>query len=183
MRLAHLLAASLLLAATTAQAATLAVTPDQGVYQVGDFITLNVVGDAEGAADFAIAGRLLFDPGLAEYVSSNQVTLMASEPNLSWSSLALSHGEGIATAFNQITAPFGSPSIPADLLSATVVLRATGAGVLPVSWSIEEPGLLFFGLADAPGTSVTIVPEPSAFTLVALGLTLTAIGCRARKWA
>ena len=181
MRRAQLWAATLLLAAAaTSQAATLTITSDRDVYQVGELITLSVSGDAEGAADSSVAGRLLFDPGLAEHVSSSQVALESAGGF--WETIPLTDGEGFATAFNQLTAPFGTPLIPTNLLSANLVLRATGAGVLDYEWSTGPPfPFRFFGLTDAPGGSVTIVPEPSAGALLSLGLAAMAVGRRARR--
>jgi hypothetical protein len=179
MRRAHFWAAALLLAAATSQAATLTVTPGQSVYQVGDLITLNVVGDAEGADSTGIGGRLLFDAGLATYVTSNQVQLQSD--NGTWDDVPVFGGEGFAGAFNQRTVPFGFSLVPTNQLIATVVLEATGVGVLNVDWETEGGlRLNFFGLSDAPGTSVTIVPEPSTSGLLGLGLAAVAVGRRAR---
>lgn len=179
MRRVPLWVAAFLLAAATSQAATLTITPDQDVYQVGDLITLNILGDAEGAADISVSGFILFEPDLADFVSSSQTPLESSGGL--WDDTVLGGGEGFARAFSQLTVPFGTPLVPENLLEATVVLQATGVGVLEVDWSTEQSrNLIFFGLTDAPGVAVTIVPEPSTCTLLGLGLTWTAIGRRAR---
>jgi hypothetical protein len=45
---------ALLLAPVATRAATFTVTPDRAVYQVGDLITLHVLGDAEGGSTIGI---------------------------------------------------------------------------------------------------------------------------------
>jgi hypothetical protein len=53
-----------------------------------------------------------------------------------------------------------------------VTLIAQAPGVVDVSWDTTTgfQELAFFGLANAPGTSFTIVPEPAPALLLCLGL-------------
>jgi hypothetical protein len=160
---------------TGASAATLTITPDRSTYAVGDTITLSVFGDSEGATDQAVYGRILFDGTLAAYVSSSQVPLTSFDGAVVWIAAPLDGGDGFAEAFDQLCC--GGAVWPVDSpLVATVVLQATVPGRLDYGWQSEiiPPNDLhildFFGLTDAPGGSVTIVPEPATGTLAAMGL-------------
>jgi hypothetical protein len=158
--------------ANSAQAVTLTITPDKLVYQVGEEITLNVLGDSEGAVGRVAVGRILFDAGLADYVSSSQQSLTSFGGLLAWSLGPLFGGAGFGDAFRQICCDqFFLVDGP---LVAAVVLRATAPGTLDYSWQTDGPDigfdLFFFELTSAPGGSVTIVPEPASGLLLALGL-------------
>jgi len=158
--------------------ATLSITPDQAVYQVGDMITLNVFGDSEGAEDIRIYGRILFDAGLADYVASHQEALTSGIT--SWDRFPLAGGTGFAEAFSQI--PEDADVHPVDgPLSASVTLLATAPGILHYSWQTEGDDNLvldFFGLREAPGGDVLIVPELSTGSLLGLGVIAIAIARR-----
>ena len=65
-------------------ASTLTITPDQAVYQIGEPITLNVVGDAEGADIYGVCGRIVFDADLAGYVASHQEQLRSFGGRVPW---------------------------------------------------------------------------------------------------
>jgi len=159
----------LLAMSSAAQTATLTITPDKQVYQVGEQIVLNVVGDAQGAQDSAILGRILFDAGLAEYVSSYQEPLTSFGGLVTWFASPLFGGDGFGNAFEQT--PSVNPYPVDGPLIASVTLLATGTGTLDYSWETSGSfNLDFFGLTSAPGGSVTIVPEPSTGLLVVLGL-------------
>ena len=165
-----------LLAAHIASAATLTMTPDKSVYQVGEPIVISIFGDAEGAEAPVVSGRILFDPDLAEFVEANQELLTSPNPpgpSLPWSPGPLDFGEGFADAFLQ--GPGSPNAFPVDnTLSASVTLRATAPGTLDLAWQTEtgQTPLIFFSLRNAPGASVQIVPEPSAAALLALGIAL-----------
>jgi len=159
----------LLVMSSAAQTATLTITSDKQVYQVGEQIVLNVLGDAVGAQDGNIFGRILFDAGLAQHIGTNQEPLTSFSGFVTWLIGPIDGGPGFGDAFSQLISQ--SPHPVDGPLVASVTLLATAPGTLNYSW--ETSGsfeLRFFGLTDAPGGSVTIVPEPSTGALVALGL-------------
>ena len=166
----------LVAAASAAQTATLTITPDKQVYQVGEQIVLNVFGDSEGAQASIVVGRILFDSGLADYAGSHQDAL-TSFGGLTWGLEPLVGGVGFGDAFAQFVSlnPF-----PVDgPLTASVTLVATAPGTLAFSWATSGPRTLdFFGITNAPGGSVTVVPEPFTGALVMLGLVATSLARR-----
>ena len=170
---------AVVLLAPNARAVTLTITPDQVIYQVGDRITLNVVGDAQGAEVYGVYGRILFDSNLANYLTSHQEPLTSY--GIQWYAQPLSGGAGFAEAFAQL---ISINSYPLDgPLLASVTLVATAAGTLAFSWQKDgDFGLRFSAYDDsptqAPGSSVVIVPELSTGTLLGLCLLATAIGRR-----
>jgi hypothetical protein len=172
---------AILALATSAHAATLTITPDKSTYQVGETITLSVFGDSEGGVDILVYGRLLFNSGLTAYLGSSQQGLTTFNGFFTWVNGSLTGSPGFADAFNQSccqsSAPVDGP------LFAEVSLRATAPGTLTYAWDLVsvENGLHFFGLTNAPGGSVTIVPEPATALLLGLGLLGIALGARRRS--
>jgi len=167
----------LLAMSSAAQTATLTITPDKQIYEIGEQIVLSVFGDAEGAADNFIIGRIRFDSSVAEYVSSAQEPLTSFGGGIPWVGFSLFGGDGFADAFIQFV---GDSPFPVDgPLTASVVLLATQAGTLEFSWETTgDLSLDFFGLRSAPGGNVTIVPEPATGALMALGLVAICVGRR-----
>jgi hypothetical protein len=83
-------------------------------------------------------------------------------------------GDAEGAITRQAETPDGPPS-------ASVTLLATAPGILDYSWQTDgDLGLRldFFGLTDAPGDSVLIVPELSTGALLGLGVLAIAIGQR-----
>jgi hypothetical protein len=159
-----------LLLASSAGAVTLTLAADRSTYQVGETITLSVVGDAMGASTDVVFGRLLFDGDLADHSGSSQIGLTSNGGAIPWVVLTLFGGDGFADAFSQVAGL--SPFIPDQSLSATVLLLAMAPGTLDVQWDLgpSSSQLRFFGLTNAPGATVTIVPEPTTALLLAVGL-------------
>ena len=162
---------AILVLASSTHATTLTITPDKSTYLVGETITLSVSGDAEGAATNQIFGRLVFDGSLADYAGSSQTVLTSFNGLVLWLDGRLFGGDGFADAFAQV--PGDTPRIPDGPLSATVLLLAKAPGTLSYGWQTTgSPNLrlFFFALTNAPGGSVTIVPEPATGLLLGLGL-------------
>ena len=61
-----------------------------------------------------------------------------------------------------------------------MTLIAQSLGIVDVHWDSTLNEFFFFGLTNAPGTSFTIVPEPSTAVLLAVGLLGLAVRRRAR---
>jgi len=169
-----------------ASAATLSVVSGKTTYNVGETITLSVSGDAQGASAFGIYGRLQFT-GVGSVTpnteTQKQVGTTTSPHN--WINGFLSdsaHGEpgtGVfSDSFNQIAgtnpnAPDTAGGLPANNPFATETLIASSVGVVNASWNTDASSgfqFNFFGLTNAPGTSFTIVPEPTTGLLVFAGL-------------
>jgi hypothetical protein len=140
-----------------------------------------VFGDSEGGSHLVVNGRLLFNSGLTAYGGSSQQGLTSFGGFVTWLSEPLTGGQGFADAFHQF---FGQSSAPIDgPLFAEVFLLATAPGTLTYAWdrvSVEH-ALVFFGLTNAPGGSVMIVPEPATALLLALGLLGIALGAPRRS--
>jgi hypothetical protein len=160
------------LGAGAASAVSLTVSPDKLTYTVGETVTLTVIGDPEGAKDDAILGVLDYSAALTSTVSASQTqhTYTVGSSTLFATTGTLVLGDGFATVFNQIIND-SFPRVVNEIQVATATLIADAVGVVSVSWDTTGPDQLqFFGVANAPGTSFTIVPEPSAMALVAVGV-------------
>jgi hypothetical protein len=163
---------------TASSAATLSVSPDKFTYNVGETITLTVVGDDEGFPAYSIYGRLVYNGALIDNGSRSQMKLVG--PQGPWvtppalvedDTNANSSTSAYSEAFNQVTLPAqDATNLPGTL--STVTLIASAVGLVDVNWDTTTLffQLAFFGIINAPGTSFTIVPEPATVALLALGL-------------
>ena len=152
---------------SAASAQTLSVAADKAVYAVGETITLTVTGDDQNAVAPAVFGRLEYSPALTQTTGASQQAVGSN-----WDrSLILGTGDGFAHAFDQVSRdPNGSTGdalAPGGSPFATVTLVAEAAGQVNVNWNTDQESgnaLAFFGLAQAPGTSFTIVPAAACQT-------------------
>ncbi len=157
--------------AAVANAASLTITPDKTSYSVGESIVLTITGDSGGLAAQGVFGALaLSGTGSAAYVSGSQNQISSFGGGLPWTMSAVGAQN---TVFNQIA---GVNPLPGDWTSplATATFTAASVGTVAIGWDNDgTPGALnFFGIAvgDAGTASITIVPEPTTASLLALGL-------------
>ena len=166
------------ISAAHANAATLTVSADKAVYNVGETITLSFVGDPEGEAVFQFFVNVEFDDALVTWTSTTQVA--ATTGAITWlvaggvapCNFGLTPGR--CPVFDQVVPLIPPvPLVPDGLLFSTLRFTADAVGLvefdIPPAGSV--PGLIYFGFASADGTSVTIVPEPGTAALLGLGLT------------
>ncbi len=179
------LAAGAALAALAAPAAavTLSVSPDKATYDLGETVTLTVIGDPIGTSDSGIFGRLEFWPWRTTPLDATQTQHTGGGGTMPWGVGPLRQSVAASEVFNQITT---EDTLPAEQLQvATVTLCAELPGIVDVSWTLHDPydpfGLSFFGLTSAPGTSFTIadlpgepeascLPEPSGAAALLAGV-------------
>lgn len=168
--------------ATAASGATLSIVSNSPTYTPGSTITLTVTGDDQGTTDYGIFGRIEYDTN-ASHISAVQTQLVG--PYGKWTTQPLpSDGPGTSRAFSQITGTGqNANNLPGTL--STILLLAVAPGVVNVDWDTTNanPGLRldFFGLTTAPGTTFTIIPEPTTAALLSLGLLGILVGGRRRK--
>jgi hypothetical protein len=175
--------AALVAFATAASAATLSVVSDKATYNIGETITLSVSGDAQGATTYGIFGRLEMSGALVDALTTTQ-KIMKAATGWTKGTLEINNVGPTATveAFDQITNPADGMNAVNPI--ATITLIAQAFGLVNVTWNQDTGSgfeLGFFGITSSPGTSFTIVPEPTTMALLGLGLVGLAMAGRRRS--
>src|SRR5262245_22271935 len=123
----------LLGSASASSAATLSIIPDKQFYQVGETVTLSIVGDDEGyGIIYGVLGRLLYDatkanPGTIIETPIGTGALLSGNPF---------QRDGIAEPFNQICLAGGTGDLlaPGGSVFSTVTLTIESLGAFDVTW-------------------------------------------------
>ena len=175
-RFALSLSVAVVALASAAHAVSVAIAPDKPVYLVGETVTLTVTVDARGSG-FAtvVGGTFQYDPSILLGGSMTQTALTAFGGGPLWilpPASVLPCGGGTCFGFGQVAREPGAPADQGpDFAISTIVFTAGAIGTTDILWDTVGPtALTFFGLTNAPGTSVQVVPEPGTAALLALGL-------------
>ena len=175
------IAASMFLA-FSAQAATLTILADKSTYNISETITLTVTGDSEGGSSNGIFGTVEYG-GLTSANGGQIQGNLTSFGAISWLQGVLFVDNPHANTQDSFNQTPGLNALPIDqLLVATMTFHADAAGLASFSWRTlaGNERLNFFGLTNAAGTSVTIVPEPTTAALLGIGLFGLAVAGRRR---
>jgi len=166
--------------ATAANAASVSVTADQASYAQGATITLTVNVTANlGESSPAAFGDLLLS-GTGSVLGGSVVAnpLQSFGGAIVWVLGTNPCGPTVCTAMNQIGGLGALPVTNTPLAIAVITYTAGSAGVVNVNW--DNSTFDFFGAVNQPGTSFTIVPEPTTAALLGLGLLGLAVSGRRR---
>ena len=169
-----------------AQATTLTMTSDKTSYAVGEAITITVTGDVQGTDGYKVDGQILASgSGGVDFSGAiyAQEILGAQTFN---GSVPFTDG-GVGGYDGEVMAQAGglSPVIvdsTDQIMTATMVITAATAGVVNFGWQTTGVNYLkFFGLTNAAGIAIQIIPEPTTAGLMGLGLLGLAISGRRVK--
>ncbi len=175
--------------ASAANAVSVVLSANQGTYNPGETITLTVkatTSDSPGTTDINLLGRILH--------TSAAVTPLANAAQFALTGPGGSFGLGGLAAcsttdcevFDQVAFPAAINPLATNFTLATNGYTAgatniSGWRVVSFSWKTVNPGKFdFFGLTNAPGTTITIVPEPTTAAMLGLGLLGLALAGRRR---
>jgi len=192
---AFALVVALFAASSTAERLpTLSLSTDKLTYNVGETITVTVFGDDgdPGYPSYGIYGRLDYNGALVDNGTRSQLRLVGARGDwILYSNGFLGAADtnapgpgSFSESFNQVPPPPAGDADTAlnlpDTLS-TVTLIAASVGIVDLSWHTgDDFRLMFFG-ASAPGTSFTIVPEPTTAMLIGMGLCAMALRSHMRR--
>ena len=167
--------------ASAANAVSVAIVADQVSYLPGQTVTLTVIADPTGGVDDAVYGRIEYDASILLGGAVDQNALTSFGGTFVWLENALQCGGGTCEAFSQI-GPIAQVAADqsAGFVLSTISFTAGAVGSTDIVWSTGGPfdpfPFDFFGLTDAAGVTVNVVPEPATAALLALGL--VALGVR-----
>lgn len=173
--------------AAPAGAATLSISADKASYNIGETITLTLIGTStSGEQAKSVFAAVGYSAALTQTVSASQQPHTTSFGMNTWTQGALQTSDGEADLLNQI-AGLSASSNGSGTSMATAKLVMQAAGIVTVQFLNESSlggKLDYFGITDASqttGTSFGWVPEPGAVSLVGLGLIALAARGRRRR--
>ena len=161
--------------ASIANAASVVVSANAGTYNPGDIITLTITVTADaGETDTSVFGVIQYQAAVVTPVPLSQTqNPLPATANGPWN-------QGLLPACTTINCRAFSQTNPGGAINATNFVIATMQFVwtggfpavanfvwqsTPVSQRLD-----FFGVTSAPGTSISIVPEPTTAALLGAGL-------------
>ena len=162
-----------LLGAGVANAATVGISSDAAVYNVGDTITLTVFTDAEGEEIFLATAFVAYTGPVTDQAWSQTIPAGWIGPPTDFLSLP-----GFQLAFDGQAFAFPHTG---TTIGATLTFSADAPGLASFTISGSPPASVDFEFGTAtPGASVsvTIVPEPTTAALLGLGVLAVALKAR-----
>jgi hypothetical protein len=176
------------LASVASQAALVEIVPSSQTVNVGDNVIVDVLGSGFTTTTVGGGFSLTFDPSVLDLQPAG-VQLMGANPpappTLPWDSTfprteTLSPGSLADFSFNNFNGVSG------DFPIAHLIFKAVGAG--STALALSASGMFPFGDAigtpmavEFQGATVTAVPEPAAWGLLAAGLAFVGyVGARRR---
>jgi hypothetical protein len=171
--------------ASAANAASVVLSPDAGTYTPGAIITLTVTVTADqGEVDTSVFGVVQYQNAFVAPVALSQdQNALPPTANGPWNQGVLSACTTVnCRAFSQTNS--GGTVGVTNFVIATMQFTATGpiGSIASFNWQSAplSQRLDFFGVTSAPGTSITIVPEPTTAAMLGLGLFGLALAGRRR---
>jgi PEP-CTERM motif len=168
--------------ASVANAASVVLSSDKGEYVAGETIFLTAtVTAAPGETDINLFGVVLYSSARVAPVPGTN--LQTNYPG-GFSGAANPACTTVqCRQFNQIAFPNPVPGTGANFVIGTMQFTASGPPGTVVTFNWLTTGtqrLDFFGVSQAPGVTVTIIPEPTTAAMLGIGLFGLAMAGRRR---
>lgn len=170
-------------AGTASAATSVSLTPTSTSVVQGGTITLETYVTANGGeTDNTVFGAILYTDAVVDPGTRTQTVL----PPGDWTTGALSCTTTRCITFSQVRAggavAVGLTNSLISTATFTVPISVPIGTVINFSWQTtpSTQRLDWFGITNAAGTSVTVVPEPTTAALLGLGLFGLAVAGRRR---